>query len=159
MPWKDSSPLKQRLALVHAALAKIDSVSALAQRYGVSRKTAHKWIARHAQFGVPGTQDRNHAPAHPSRRLDASLLDHILTLRRAHPTWGPKKLRILLAHDLVPPSERSIARWLARCRLSRRGPHRARPGPVLSRPRLLIPLGPNDVWTVDFKGAFRTADG
>ena len=162
MPWKDSSPLEQRLALVHAASLGLEPVSTLANRFGVSRKTAHKWIARHAQTGSAGVQDRSHAPASPAHRLTATALERLIALRRAHPTWGPKKLRVLLTRELTaaaPPSERSIARWLTRCGLSHRRPRRARPGPTLAWPGLLIPLAPNDVWTVDFKGAFRTADG
>lgn len=83
-------------------------------------------------------------------------------MRQLHPTWGPKKLRAILLNQLAPsapPSLRSIARWLASAGLSHRPRHRARPGLRLIRSALHIPLAPNDVWTVDFKGAFRTGDG
>jgi transposase InsO family protein len=136
-------------------------MGALAQRFGLSRKTAYKWIARYAQFGSSGLEDRSRAPKTPPR-LPAELAQSIIALRHTHPTWGARKLRTLLARQLAPaaaPCERTIARYLACSGLQRRRVHRARPGPTIYRPALHIPLRPNDVWTVDFKGAFRTADG
>jgi transposase InsO family protein len=41
----------------------------------------------------------------------------------------------------------------------RRRHRHSRRGPRLSLPPLTLPAAPNDVWTVDFKGFFRTADG
>jgi transposase InsO family protein len=162
MPWKDLSPSKQRLSLVRAALAKHESISELAHRFGVSRKTAHKWISRHIESGLAGMEDRNRAPGRQSQQMPKALVERIVGLRHAHPSWGAKKLRTLLARELAPaalPAERTISRWLARCGLSRRPKHRARPGPQLPWPGLQTPQGPNDVWAADFKGAFRTGDG
>jgi transposase InsO family protein len=162
MPWKDSSLSKQRLSLVQSAFEQRETVRALAQRFGVSRKTAYKWIARHAKFGLAGVQERSHATVCQPQRLTTALIERIIALRHAHPSWGAKKLRTLLALELgpaAPPAERTIARWLARGGLCRQRPHRARPGPLLARHGLQLAQNPNDVWTVDFKGAFRTADG
>jgi len=162
MPWNDSSLPKQRLELVQAALAKRESITALARRLGVSRKTAYKWLARHAKFGLAGIEERSHARFHQPHQLTRAVIERLVALRHLHPSWGAKKLRTLLADELAPeaaPAERTMARCLARFRLSRRRVHRARPGPLLRRHGLQIPQRPNDVWTVDFKGAFRTGDG
>ena len=153
--------VKQRLRLVQAALHDRQPVSLLAQRFGFSRKSAYKWIARYRQCGLSGLEDRSRAPKN-STALPMAIGQHILFLRYAHPTWGAKKLRGLLAAQIRPaaaPCERTIARWLARHHLQRRRVHRARPGPVVLRQDLAIPQRPNDVWTVDFKGAFRTGNG
>jgi transposase InsO family protein len=162
MPWKNASLPKQRRALVQAALEKCESITALAGRFGVSRKTAHKWMARQAQFGFSAVADRSRAPHRLPQRTSEALVEKIIALRQAHPSWGAKKLRTLLARQLAhaaAPSERTIARWLARRQLCRRRVHRAPPGPRLCRPALQRAQRPNEVWTVDFKGAFRTADG
>ncbi len=162
MPRKDSSLPRQRLELVQAALNKHESITALARRLGVSRKTAYKWLTRHAKLGLAGIQERSHAPVDQPHQLSRALIERIVALRHFHPNWGAKKLRTLLVDELAPgaaPAERTIARWLLRSGLTRRRVHRARPGPLLSRHGLQIPQAPNDVWTVDFKGAFRTGDG
>ena len=147
--------------MVQAALEKRQPIAALAKRFGMSRKTAHKWIKRFQEDGASGLHNRPRAPTTP-RRTPAPILERIVALRYAHPTWGAKKLRTVLVEEIAPlaaPCERSISRWLAHCRLQRRRLHRARPGPILYRQNLQIPQRPNDVWTVDFKGAFRTGDG
>ena len=162
MPWPDSSLVKRRLELVRCAQLKRESITALALRLGFSRKTAHKWIARHAEFGAAGLADRKRAPKARPQQLPTAWQERVVALRLAHPTWGAKKLHALLIDVLAPaaaPSERTIVRWLAQRGLCQRRVRRARPGLRLSRPALRWPLRPNDVWTVDFKGAFRTGDG
>jgi transposase InsO family protein len=57
------------------------------------------------------------------------------------------------------PSEAAISRWLKRWKLTRKSRRSAHKGPRVERPRLTPARRPNDVWTVDFKGWFRTGDG
>jgi transposase InsO family protein len=52
----------------------------------------------------------------------------------------------------------TISRWLNRWGLARGG-RRRKKGPVVLRPELQPARYCNDVWTVDFKGWFRTGDG
>ena len=84
-------------------------------------------------------------------------------MRQQHPTWGARKLQRLLARaatdaDAVP-SERTIARVLDRAQVVRRRRHR-RPcyGRPLQAPHVTVEQ-PNDLWTADFKGWWRTRDG
>src|SRR5206468_6156322 len=56
------------------------------------------------------------------------------------------------------PSVRTVANWLRRLKLS--PVRRSSPkGPRLSPPGLTVARRSNQVWTVDFKGWFRTQDG
>lgn len=57
------------------------------------------------------------------------------------------------------PKPRTITDWLYRWRGKSPRRKTARPGPKQTRPALTLPRIPNDVWTVDFKGWFRTRDG
>src|SRR5215831_5033834 len=92
--------------------------------------------------------------------MAADVRAAVLALRRAHPRWGPKKLRAVLeerAPQRLWPAASTMGDLLRRAGLSH--PRR--------RPRYVVPLtqplaaaqAPNDVWTADFKGWFRTADG
>ncbi|MBI2179150.1 MAG: transposase [Candidatus Tectomicrobia bacterium] len=83
-----------------------------------------------------------------------------LALRRAHPTWGPRKVRAWLrSHRPAEawPAASTLGQLFtregltARRGLRRRTPPRGRP--------LSGCAGPNDLWTVDFKGWFPTGDG
>jgi transposase InsO family protein len=58
------------------------------------------------------------------------------------------------------PSEAAISRWLRRWGLSRPPqPRRATRARAIARAKLTSAHRANDVWTVDFKGWFRTGDG
>jgi transposase InsO family protein len=80
--------------------------------------------------------------------------------RRAHPHWGPAKLLDYLAPrhaDVAWPAPSTVGDLLVRrglVRKRRRRRHHQHPG--------VIPVHtaqPNDLWTTDFKGQFRTQDG
>ena len=46
MPWSQTSPMDQRTQFIADYLRKVLSVTELCDLYGVSRKTAYKWIDR-----------------------------------------------------------------------------------------------------------------
>ena len=75
---------------------------------------------------------------------------------------GAKKIHWRLRRDFPQmrvPCARTIHRWLGRLELLRAPRRRARRGPTLPYSGLTAATRPNQVWTVDFKGWFRTADG
>lgn len=60
-----------------AALAVISdglSVSQVAQRVGVSRRTLHSWLARYEAEGLEGLADRSHRPASCAHQMPAATI-------------------------------------------------------------------------------------
>ena len=57
------------------------------------------------------------------------------------------------------PALSTLARWLVELHLVKRQQRRARRGPLLPWRGVHAPKGCNEVWTIDFKGWFRTGDG
>ena len=47
MPWKETCPMDQRVAFVADWLRDEWTMTELATRYGISRKTAYKWAERY----------------------------------------------------------------------------------------------------------------
>jgi putative transposase len=138
------------------------SVLALCHEYRISHKTGFKWLARFRQEGLPGLRDRARRPRKSPRRTSARWLDLVRELRRKYPTWGAKKIFAVLTRRYpraCPPQVRTISKWLRHWGLTRKRRCRARPGPRVPGSSLTQPHAPNDVWTVDFKGWFRTLDG
>jgi transposase InsO family protein len=84
----------------------------------------------------------------------------IVDAREAHPSWGPHKLRILLARRFgaQTPSESTIKRILKRFDIVRRRKPR-RPISVVTQAPTVNVNAPNDVWTVDYKGWWRARNG
>lgn len=149
----------QRAALLADFEAGLYSTAELAYRYGVSRKTAHKWISRW-KSGERSTDDRSRAPHSCPHAHEAGVREAVLELRRRHPRWGPRKLIVVLAREqpaLPPVSHASVSRWLAQAGQVQVRRRASGPAPVAGR--LTVPERPNHVWTLDFKGQARLTSG
>jgi putative transposase len=159
VPWRSLSPMSLRLEFVREALLEHDTLRALCARYAISEKTGYKWRARFLVAGPAGLEDRAHTPHTFPHRTPAAVVRALCAARRVHPTWGAKKLRAVLAAQhprKAWPAASTITALLAREGLvqARRGrPKGAHP--VFPR---TTAAAPNDVWTADYKGEFRTLD-
>ena len=160
MPWLETSPVEQRERFILDHRHELYTMAELCARYGISRKTGYKWLARFDDGGRQGLEDRRRAPHCCPHRIAADVAAVICAARRQHPSWGPAKLLAWLqprypAMDL--PAISTAGDLLARRGLvkkRRRRRHYQHPGVVPP-----ITTQPNDLWTADFKGHFRTRDG
>jgi len=161
LPWEVTEPVKERQRLIQAYVAGRYTLSELAEDFGVSRKTAHKWLRRYAEAGPAGLTDRPHAACSHPNATPAAVVAAVIRAKGAHPTWGPLKL---LPTPADPPEVR--AAWpapstrgaiLARAGLTQQRRRRRRVPPS-SQPFSACDR-PNALWCADFKGWFRTQDG
>jgi transposase InsO family protein len=162
MPWKTNSQKEQRWNFVQQVLRRKVALIELCRRWGISRKTAYKWLVRFHERGRFGLGDSARAAHRVGNRPGKRWLARIRRWRRRHPCWGAPKIHWALKRRFGGkglPSEAGIGRWLKRWGLTRKPVRRAHRGPVIDRPRLSMAKQRNDVWTVDFKGWFRTGDG
>jgi transposase InsO family protein len=154
--------MKIREEFIQHALAGRFPVTALCNAYGISEKTGHKWLRRFKDEGSSGLADRSHAAHKLPHRVSLALRRDILSIRDAHPTWGPRKIRAVLSRQsgsTTVPASSTIGEILRRegCVKPRRRRNRAL---GLGIDSVLTPAGdPNDVWTADFKGEFRLLSG
>lgn len=160
MGWMETCAVDERMRLVMAAEAGEEAFAAVCRRFGVSRRVGYKWVGRYAGEGVAGLVDRSRAPVGHPQALSGEIAEACLAVRRAHPTWGPAKVRGALERRTPGqawPAASTIGSLFDREGLTVKRRLRRR-GPPLS-----LPFGdcvaPNDTWCVDFKGWFRTADG
>ncbi|MFL5577905.1 MAG: IS481 family transposase [Gemmatimonadaceae bacterium] len=160
MPWNETTPMDQRLQFVADAQRTDEPFAALCARVGIAPKTGYKWLARYAAEGPAGLAARSRRPHHSPSATPPEVVAALLALRARHPTWGGKKLVAVLARR--QPAWPRVAPSTAAALLKRHGlilaPRRRR---ALGHPgRPTTPLTePNAVWTADFKGQFKTADG
>jgi len=136
------------------------AVTELCQLYGISRKTAYKWIDRYLRQGPVGLEEQSRRPRHSPNETAPEIVTALLETRRRHPSWGAKKL-LAIVHKRHPrwdlPSRSTVCDILSRHgmvpkkRQHRRIGHPGKPTSSM--------LAPNDVWCADFKGQFRTGDG
>jgi len=153
--------MDERLKFVRDALSDRFTMSELCARYGVSRRVGYKWLARYDAEGRRGLADRSRAPHRCPHKLADPITELLVAAREAHPHWGARKLLAYLAprHPAIEgwPAPSTAADLLARRGLvQHRRRRRAPVHPGVVRPDT---AAPNDLWTADFKGQFRTGDG
>jgi transposase InsO family protein len=155
----ETDPVEQRERFLSDVQVAVYTVTELCARYGISRKTGYKWLARFAEGGRRGLADRSRAPHCCPHRIAAPTAELICAARRAHPTWGPEKLLDWLTPrhpGFVRPAISTAGDLLARRGLVKKRRRRRR----YAHPGVVPPVttAPNDLWTADFKGHFRTRD-
>ena len=163
MPWARTDWMTERMKFIAAYLDTMGSFSDLCCDFGISRKTGYKWVRRYESEGATALEERSRAPhAHPNATAE-HIVQAIVAIRRRHPRWGPRKLRVLLRRRyprMTLPATSTIGDILKRKDLVR----------VRRRIRRSTPYGdrlrqydaPNAVWCADFKGHFAiggTRDG
>jgi transposase InsO family protein len=136
------------------------SVSDLAARYGISRETFYVWKRRREGGDPDWFLDRSSAPGHCPGRTDAVIGEAVLSMRRRFPRFGPKKLRAKLLEadpSVAWPAASTMGDILDRGGLVDRSPGQRRAVAIGE----IVAGGthPNEEWSVDFKGWFRTRDG
>jgi len=159
MPWQETTPVLERHHFAHDLASGHWAMTELCDRYGISRTTGYKWRHRYEQEGVRGLLDRSRAPRSSPTATPADVVALILEEHTRY-GWGARKIwkrlhtrdpkrawparstifDILARHDRVRP-RRSRTRW-------------QHPGAAALRT-----TAPNQVWTIDFKGQFRTRNG
>lgn len=160
MPWKEVKSMDQKLLFIADHLRKKANFSDLCQDYGISRKTGYKWIARYQQLGLEGLQDQSRCPKQHPLCTPFAVRKAIIELRAGHrDPPGPKKIRVLLEQNgsIHIPSNTTIYNILRQEGLIR--PQRRRKRTPLGRQPFAAVHHPNDVWSADFKGQFKTKDG
>ncbi len=159
MPWRGVTVSEQRQRFLEDYQLNYYSVTDLAERFGISRTTAYKWINRFKKHGQAGFHELPRRPHSCPWQTDKVIVEELVNVRTAHPHWGPRKLLDLM-HRRDPerelPAVSTAAQILSREGLikPRRRYRRAHPGCPKTTPE-----GPNDIWAADYKGQFRLKNG
>ncbi|MFB3111903.1 MAG: integrase core domain-containing protein [Gemmatimonadales bacterium] len=159
MPWLETNPVLERQHFVQDLDSGHWTMTELCVRYGISRNTGYKWLDRYRQSGTSGLHDHSRAPRSCPHQTPDELVKLILEEHtRYH--WGARKIlkRLRTKYpDRSWPARSTIFDILlrhGRVQHRRRRRHWKHPGaaPVNT-------TAPNQIWTVDFKGQFRTRNG
>jgi transposase len=147
---------EQRLLAVREVLDAGASVKDVAVRYGVDRRTVHRWLVRYASEGMAGLVDQSSKPDSCPHQIAPVVEALIVGMRRAHPGWGPRTILNQLRRQLeVPPSRSAIYRCLVRHDL------------IVPKPRRRQRVEYNrwersramELWQMDVMGGVRLSDG
>ena len=152
-----------RMPFVLAAHRQQQSFASLCARFGISRTTGYKWCARFTARKIEGLLDQSRRPRRSPQSYAPVWKERLRHWRKRFPHWGPKKLGVQLrrSHPRAAriPAPSTLGRWLQQMKLHSKRVRRAPKGPAVPAPHLTVPDRPNQVWSIDFKGWFRTGDG
>lgn len=159
MPWRGLMSSREALIFdVNAGL----SVSDAAQRHGVNRSCAYKWVSRYREAGgdPDALEERSRRPEHSPNRTPQDVVDELLKLKRKYPALGPAKLVVMLEkrhrrHVLAPSTAGTILDRHGK--VEKRSPRRPSVGRIPHRPFAVS--GAGDSLTADYKGQFRMSNG
>lgn len=152
------SVVEQRLDAVRAVLAGAE-VSEVAAQVGVHRSTVHRWVGRYLSEQLGGLADRSHRPLSCPHQVPASVEVVVAEMRREHPRWGARRIRLELLRTPpagvgAVPAVRTIVRILHRQGLAQPRPRK--------RPRSLFVRferpGPMQLWGIDIVGGVQLVD-
>jgi len=160
MPWNVSGVVDKRKEFIRDYESGDWSVSQLCRMYEISRVTGHAVLRRWSAEGEAGLAERSRAPFRHPNQTPLAVETLVLGLRREHPLWGPRKLKVVLEQrhpELIIPSASTMGAMLDREGLTHRRRKRRHVEPY-TQPFAPV-REPNDEWASDFKGWFRTGDG
>ena len=161
MPWKETHAVSERHHLVDLVVHNGIAISQAARSLGISRKTAHKWLARYDKRGRDALTDQSRARHTQSHSTPIEILNLLVELRKKTGV-GPRQL-LWKVHRLMPlaqlPAVSTVSSILMKAGLIE-SKSRKRRDPDLRGPDGSYRAGtrPNEQWTVDFKGQFRLGD-
>src|SRR5271163_188391 len=160
MPFKESSVMDERMRFILEQEGGLDTMTDLCEAYSIARETGYYWLRRYREGGVAALEDRRRAPRQHPNQTPEKIQEAVLALRRAHMSWGPRKLKRVL-WEKEPrrewPASSTIGAMLAREGLTVPRKKRRRVPPYTEP--FAGADAPNRVWCADFKGWFQTGDG
>jgi transposase InsO family protein len=155
MPWKEMDAMSLRAEFVALAKQEGSNIRALCRRYGISSRTAYKWLNRYAQAGEAGLEDRSKRPKHMPKQTPAEMEAKVVELRE-ETGWGGRKICRVLQEQGLPhtPHANTITDILRRAgKLEPEEQAKHQPYQRFERNR------PNELWQMDFKGHFAMLTG
>jgi transposase InsO family protein len=154
---REMSVAEQRYQAVLAVISDGETVTDVAARFGVSRQTVHDWLAKYEAGGLENLADRSHRPVWCPHQMPAVADVAVAEMRRAHPSWGLRRIVCELAKRRVAvvPSESAVYRALVRLGLIDPAARRPRD----RRWRRWERGAPMELWQMDVVGGFLLADG
>lgn len=151
MPWKEVTKMTLLQEFIHLAMKPDCNLTSLCKRYGISRKTAYKWIHRYETEGTKGLKEKSRRPKNSPTKTNIPMEQAIIDLRQKQPEWGGRKLRQVLLNcskQEVPAA--STINGI----LKRKGLISAIQSEKHHRWQRFEAEKPNLLWQMDFKGHF-----
>jgi len=155
MPWKEMDIMSMREEFVLLAKKPDSNIRELCRHYGISSRTAYKWLKRFEQEGQDGLVDRSRRPKHIPKQTEKAVEEKVVELRN-ETGWGGRKIsRQLSDQGYYPvPHPNTVTDILRRAgKLNEEECAQHQPVQRFER------QAANELWQMDFKGHFPMVRG
>jgi len=156
MSWNLKSVMQQKMLFIKMWESGDYYLSTLCDHFGISRPTGYKLLNDFNEFGEECFSTLSRAPHLIPHKTPKKVESQIIKLRKKHPLWGARKIKVLLESKIeneLIPSITTINAILKRNDLikprKRRSPKQGKLYPKFD------PAMPNEIWSADYKGKFR----
>lgn len=152
--------MEERIAMFREWDTGAYTVTELSERYDVSRETFYVWKRRREKGEERWFEELSRVPKHCPHATPGEHIEEIVAMRRRFPHFGPEKIKAKLLEEqpkITWPAPSTIGDILKLNGLIGERQRRRRPlaiGEIVGRAQ-----APNEEWSIDFKGWFRTRDG
>jgi transposase len=102
VPWREATVVSERGEFCRLAEAGNVPFTELCRRFGVSRPTGYRWLARWREQGEEGLGDRSRRPLRSPNQTPVAVEEEVCRLRLQHRRWGGRKISAVLARRGVP---------------------------------------------------------
>jgi len=154
MPWKEQTTMEQKIEFVCEWRTGKYTITELCKSFEISRPTAYKLIKRFEKEGYEGLREQSRTPRRHPNATKEIIVEGIIKLKKKHPRWGAKKIRVLLFNDYTKkdiPSVVTVHNILKRHGFVCPQKRMRRVKPVYP---IFDPKECNEVWSADYKGKF-----
>jgi transposase InsO family protein len=146
MRFEGVSEMKQRRQMLEAVACGDVTVTEACELWMVSRETFYVWRRRYDAEGEAGLVNRSSRPRRSPGRLPPLLEGQIVDLRRAHPRWGARRIRVeLRRRDVKVVPARSTVHQV----LVRNGLVRVAAAKPPEAPTRFVRSKANELWQMD----------
>src|ERR1700689_2926277 len=115
MALVELSMLEQRYLAVREVLDTGATITDVATRHGVDRRTLHRWLVRYANDGIGALAEKSSKPRRCPHQISPVVEARIISMRSVHPGWGPRTILSKLRKEFDDvPSRSAIYRSLVR---------------------------------------------
>jgi transposase len=91
---REMSVAEQRYQAVMAVIGDGATVTEVAARFGVARKTVHEWLVKYEDGGLENLGDRTHRPRSCPHQMGSAIEAAVARMRQVHPSWGARRLGV-----------------------------------------------------------------
>ena len=119
MPWRERSPMDERVQFISDYRRQFFTMTELCERYGVSRKTGYALLERYEREGAAGFVARSSRPRRSPQATAAIVVDAIVATRKQHPTSDDQCRRLAVKGKVLGRADHQRRELLLRASAAR----------------------------------------